>query len=135
MIFRYDLFQFFSCRCRYGFQLVLEVHEYERQWLFSYSPLKLEMMIFPVNEHILVSTEKSVWRASEQCSRVFCKLLIQLSLGTSLFRKGCYRELSCLILYAVCLHQTLPFEYTDFIKELREKRYSDIEARLPVIVR
>lgn len=51
-------FSFFSCRHGCGFQLVLEVDECERQWLFSHSPLKLEMMIYPVNEHTLVSTDR-----------------------------------------------------------------------------
>lgn len=63
LIFRDDSFQFFSCRCRCGFQLVLEVYEYERQCLFSHSLLKLEMMIFPVNEHTLISTvRKHSWK-------------------------------------------------------------------------
>lgn len=56
LIFRGNSLQFFSCRWRCGFQLVLEVHEYERQRLFSHSPLKLEMMIFPANKHTLIST-------------------------------------------------------------------------------
>lgn len=62
LIFRDNSFKFSSCRWRCGFQLVLEVHEYERQLLFSHSPLKLEMMIFPANEHTLISTvRKHSW--------------------------------------------------------------------------